>query len=186
MDDDNIIALFLERSERAIDETAKKYGNYCRKIALNILASAEDAEECVNDALLRAWNSIPPHKPERLSTYLGKITRNLSLNRYEKSTAEKRGGGQVPAALEELEGCLSLAASVESETDNNLLAAAISAWLSGLTEDSRVIFVRRYWYLDSISDVAELFGISESKTKSILFRLRKDLKKYFEKEGICL
>ena len=186
MEDKQIIALYWERSENAIDETAKKYGQYCRTIANNILHNKEDVEECVNDTYLKAWNSIPPNRPERLAVYLGKITRNLSLNRVKHYAAEKRGLGQTNLVLAELEGCIPAPNSVEEQLDEMLLIKAIEAFLYAQPLEKRNIFVRRYWYMTPIKEIAQIYHMSESKTASLLLRMRKDLKKHLEKEGITL
>jgi RNA polymerase sigma-70 factor (ECF subfamily) len=186
MNDKEIIQLYCDRDETAIAETAKKYGSYCQYIAHNILHNQEDAEECVNDTYLGAWKSIPPQLPLRLSTYLGKITRNLSLNRYQQYTAEKRGGGQTELALAELEDCIPADQDMEKLLDDMVLTEAIERFLYRQTEDKRNIFTRRYWYLSPIRDIAKEYGMTESKVSSILFRMRNELKAHLEKEGIPL
>lgn len=183
MEDQKIVELFFSRSERAISETDSKYGHYCKYISQNILCNREDAEKCVNDAYLDAWRAIPPHAPQNLKTFLGKLTRNLAIKALEKKQAEKRGGGQVEFALHELAECISSNSSVEDILDEALLTDAINAFLATLSAVNRQIFVRRYWYVSSISDIAEQYDMSESKVKSILFRLRKQLKVHLEKEG---
>ena len=184
MDDSKIIELFWNRSEEAISETDKKYGKYCYYIAKNILNSGEDAEECVNDSYLRAWNSIPPKSPERLQTYLGKIVRNLSLNKLERMNAEKRGGGQTQIILEELAECVPLDSRADSITDTMLIKDVLDRFLDTLPKESRMIFVRRYWYLASIKEIAKEYGISEGKTAVALSRTRKKLRAELEKAGI--
>ena len=154
--------------------------------AFNICKNAQDAEECVNDTWLNAWNAIPPNRPNRLQTYLGKITRNLSLSRYRKYSTEKRGFGQMPLVLSELEECVTAGDTVEQEIEDKALLAAIEKFLYGLPEQRRNIFIRRYWYLYSIEDIAKAYGMCESKTASLLFRLRNSLKAHLEKEGIVL
>lgn len=186
MEDSKIIELYWSRSESAIAESSRKYGSYCRYIAYNILHNNEDSEECVNDTYLRAWNAMPPQRPNKLSAFLGKITRNLSLNRLEKQSAKKRGEGQVPLALEELSECIPSAASVEQAVDDILLTEALNGFLAGLSEDKRKIFMRRYWYLCSVKEIASDFNMSESNVKVTLFRLRGELKQILEKEGIVL
>lgn len=186
MKDIEIIDLYWERDESAIAATAEKYGNYCHTIAYNILRSNRDAEECTNDTYLGAWNSIPPSRPNRLSIYLGKITRNLALNRYKRYAAEKRGCGQVELVLSELEACIPANTSVEQAAEEKELVAAIEHFLYSKPNLNRNIFVRRYWHLYSIKDIAEAYGISESKAASMLFRMRNELKTYLEKEGIML
>lgn len=186
MDDRQIIALYNERSEAALSETAKKYGRYCRTVAYNILRNEEDSEECVNDTWLRAWESIPPQCPERLSAFLGKITRNLALNRYKHKNREKRGGGQTVLVLEELNECIPGADSTEEAANEALLVEVLNGFLAELPVDKRKIFMRRYWYLSSVKEIAEDFGLSESNVKMTLLRLRSKLKSVLEKEGILL
>lgn len=186
MEDERIIDLYWARQENAIVETDKKYGNYCRSIALHILKSMEDSEECVNDTWMKAWDSMPPKRPDFLSAFLGKITRNLSISRYRMSHARKRGSGEVDLLLMELEECLPSAKSVEEEIEGRETARAIDCFLYGIDEESRNIFVRRYFFVDSIKEIAERFDVSESKVKSQLFRTRNRLKDHLEKEGIVL
>lgn len=186
MDEKQIIDQYWARSESAIAETDKKYGKLCHRIAFNILANRQDSEECVNDTYLKAWSIIPPKRPVKLSTFLGKITRNLALNRYEKYTAEKRGGGKVPVALDELTECIPDPNSVERIVDNRILADKFNFFLEGLPVETRRIFMRRYWELSSIQEIAGIYGISESKVKVSLFRTRGKLKTFLEKEGIAL
>lgn len=186
MDDRQIIALFNERSEAALSETAKKYGRYCYTVAYNILRNEEDSEECVNDTWMRAWDSIPPQCPERLSAFLGKITRNLALNRYKHKNREKRGGGQTLLVLEELVECVPGAESTEEAVGEALLVDVLNRFLEGLPAEKRKIFMRRYWYMSSVKEIAEEFGLSESKVKMTLLRLRNKLKQTLEKEGIIV
>ena len=186
MEDQQIIDLFWERSENAIAAVAEKYGAYCRKIADNILSSHEDAEECVNDTYLSAWNSIPPDRPERLGAYLGRITRNLSLNRAKYYHTEKRGAGQRDLVLSELEDCIPAETSVEQEMDQRFLVEAIEGFLWKQPIQKRNIFVCRYWYLTPVKEIAKRYGMSESKITTLLFRMRKELKGYLEKEGIAI
>lgn len=186
MDDRQIVALYWERSEKAISETSKKYGKYCSYIAYNILHNYEDSEECVNDTYMRAWDAMPPQRPNRLSAFLGKITRNLSLNRLEKYTAQKRGAGQAALALEELEECIPAFGHVEQIVDDIVLAEIINSFLAALTPETRKFFVRRYWYLSPVREIARDYAVSESKVKMILMRTRNKLKKVLEKEGISL
>lgn len=186
MEQNEIIELYWNRSERAIRETAKKYGRFCHSIAYNILADHSDSEECVNDTYLHTWNAIPPRRPDNLSAFLGKITRNLALKRYERNHARKRGGGQVMLALEELGECIPDPDTVERHFEDRELALKLNGFLAGLTEESRKIFLRRYWQLCTVKDIAALYGISESKVKMSLMRTRGKLKSYLEKEGIDL
>lgn len=184
MEDREIVALYWEREEAALDETAAKYTPYCQTVARHILQNREDAEECVNDAFEKAWNAIPPHRPENLKAFLGKLTRNLALNRYQHSHAAKRGGGELALALSELESCLAARDSVETACDAHRLTEALDRFLAGLSSAHRMVFVRRYWYLDPVRAIAERYHMSESRVKSILFRVRKELKAYLQKEGL--
>lgn len=186
MDDGQIIELYWARSETAISETANKYSKYCHAIAFNILHNNEDSEECVNDTYMRAWGAMPPKRPNRLSTFLGKITRNLSLNKYEKYAAEKRGCGQVPLALDELQDCIPDAGSVEQTIEDAELIAIFNRFLVALPTDTRKVFMQRYWYLCPIKEIAEDYSFSESKVKMTLLRTRNELKQILEKEGITL
>lgn len=187
MKDQEIVDLFWERSETAISQVKGKYFRYCYSIALGILRNYEDAEECVNDTWVRAWNGIPPARPVMLRTFLGKITRNLSLNALEKMNAQKRGQGQVPLILSELEECISAPNSQpEDKLEGKEITQVINKFLSKLTAEHQKVFVRRYWYASSIEEISEAYSLSESKVKSILFRLRKKLKKELEKEGVIL
>ncbi|MWV45686.1 sigma-70 family RNA polymerase sigma factor [Paenibacillus sp. HJL G12] len=185
MEDREIIQLYFARNERAIEETSKKYRHYCTRIAHNILSNAEDSEECVNDAFLGAWEAIPPKSPDKLSSFLGRITRNIALNRFDYYTARKRSK-EFEMILDELNDCLSSTDNVESKYEEEQMAGAISKFLESMKEDHRNIFLRRYWYSDSMADIASRFSISESKTKSVLFRTRKKLHNYLKKEGYVL
>lgn len=183
MDDNAIIALYWARSESAISETANKYGGYCFSIAYNILSNNEDSEESVNDTYLAAWNTMPPKQPSILSAFLGKITRYISLDRWKRRSAEKRGGGQVMLALDELEECVSSGESTEQAYARKELLGCVNRFLDSLPETERRIFLCRYWYLDSISDIAERFGFSQSKVTSMLHRTRGKIRTQLEKEG---
>ena len=185
MEDHEIVALFWARSEEAIRQASNKYGRYCRYIAEGILHSREDSEECVNDALLQAWRTIPPHRPERLAVFLGKITRNLSLDRWERERAQKRGGGEVSLALEELQDCLPAPNSGQLAEDL-ALSEACNRFLAALPAEARKIFLRRYWYFSPVKEIAGDYGLSESRVKMSLLRSRKKLKRWLEKEGIDL
>lgn len=186
MDDKQIVDLYWERSETAISETSKKYGKYCSYIAYNILHNHEDCEECVNDTYMKAWNTIPPQCPSRLATFLGKITRNLSLDRFEKYTAQKRGAGQTTLVLEELKECIPASDHADQAVDDMLLAEIINGFLDTLPSETRKFFVRRYWYLSPVREIASDYAVSESKVKMILMRTRNKLKKVLEEEGISL
>ncbi|MBR2622327.1 MAG: RNA polymerase sigma factor [Clostridia bacterium] len=185
MDDQKIVDLYWERSESAIKETQKKYGRYCHSIAYAILHSNEDAEECVNDTYLRAWGAIPPAKPSRLATFLGKITRNLALDRYDSAHAQKRHTA-TELVLDELSECIPDADSTLDLTDKIALGDAINSFLEGLPVKTRQIFMRRYWYLSSIKDIARDVDMSESAVKVSLMRTRNIFKAHLEKEGIVL
>jgi RNA polymerase sigma-70 factor (ECF subfamily) len=153
---------------------------------MRILQDVWDSEECVNDTYLKAWSVIPPKRPIKLPAFLGKITRNLALNRYEKNTAEKRGGGEVSLALDELAECIPDPKSVEQMLDNRILVDKLNLFLEGIPADARMIFMRRYWEVCTIREIAEIYGISESKVKVSLFRTRGKLRVFLEQEGIAL
>lgn len=186
MDDAKIVQLYWDRDEQAIPATSEKYEVYCTSIAKNILGNLEDAEECVNDTYLQAWNSMPPHKPNILSTFLGKITRNLSFNRYKYNTAEKRGGGELPAVLDELSEIVSGCDDVENEYSITELTNAIDTFLNTLSQEKRNIFVCRYWYTDSISEIAVRYGIKEGTVSMTLNRIRQKLHIYLSERGFDL
>ena len=183
MDDDKIVQLYWERDELAVSVTSQKYGSYCTSIARNILAIPEDVEECVNDTYLHAWNAMPPHRPRLLSTFLGKITRNLSFSRYRYNTAHRRGGGSTAAVLDEIAEIVSGTDGVESEFDRLELVSAINAFLNTLPAGKRNMFVRRYWYSDSISSISSRFGTTEGHVYVILSRLRAKLRCYLSERG---
>ena len=186
MEDYKIIELYWARKEQAISESSNKYGSYCRTISYNILHNNEDVHECINDTWLAAWNTMPPQRPNLLSAFLGKITRNLSLNRYKQNTAKKRGFGQMELALSELDECIPSSVSVEDAIDQIELTKAIDDYLYQQTQERRMVFVRRYWYLSPIDEIARDFSMSRSKATSLLFRMRKELKLHLEKEGIYI
>ena len=184
MADGHIVDLYWERSENAITETASKYGKYCYSIAYNILTNHHDAEESVNDTYLGAWNSMPPHRPTILSTFLGKITRRIAIKKWQKEHAVKRGGGEIVIALEELEDCIPADQSIEREIETAELGKVIDKFVMHLSLTERKIFICRYWYLDSISEICQQFGFSQSKVKSMLHRTRKKLQVYLKREGV--
>ena len=186
MKDIDIIKLYFARSQKAIEETDKKYGAYCNVIAQNILCNKQDSEECVNDTYLKTWDSIPPKEPQNLRTYLGKITRSVAINRYKMYSAEKRGGSNADVLLSELEGCIPSNITVEDTGDEKLLVTLLEEFLKAQSAVKRNIFIRRYWYCDSISQIAEDFSMSDSKVTSVLYRMRIKLKEYLEKEGISV
>ena len=184
MEDSRILELYFSRSELAIQETDHKYGGYCYKIAYNILANQQDSEESVNDTYLSAWNSIPPQKPARLSTYLGKLTRNISIDRWRGTGAQKRGGGETALALEELSECVSRQPSVEDAIVLKEVAASLNRFLAALPEAERTVFLCRYWYVNSMEEIAQKTGFSLGKIKSMLNRTRKKLSASLQKEGL--
>ena len=186
MEDRAIVQLFFERPEEAIRAADRKYGKLCYKIAHNILNSSGDAEECVNDAYLGAWNTIPPARPEPLGAYLCKIVRNLALNRYHAGCALKRGGGNCAVALEELEECLASGSSVEDSLAGQELVRLIEGFLDGLSVEDRVIFLGRYWFAACYRDIAARTGMSEKAVSVRLVRLRKRLRRYLKERGVFL
>ena len=183
MSDQSIIKLFCDRNEQAISQADQKYGRGCRKIALDILGNAEDAEETVNDMWLRVWNAIPSVQPDNLFAFLSATVRNCALNRVQAGKSQKRGGGEMPCALDELAYCVASDDSVEQTLDHHLLQNAIERFLDSLSADARTIFVERYTNLTPVAEIADKFGISESKVKVSLMRTRKKLKTYLKKEG---
>lgn len=188
MSDNDIINLYFARDEMAITETSQKYGAYCGTIAYQILLNNEDREECLNDTWLHTWNAIPPKRPSLLRTFLGKITRNLALNRYEKATAAKRGGGETPAVLEELSEIIAgpTHQNPDQIPDMLTLTDTINRFLETLKPEQRKIFVRRYWYLSDIREIATDYALSESKVKMTLQRARQGLLQKLTEEGITL
>lgn len=184
MDDDGIIELYWQRSEEAVRETAVRYGSRCRGVAYNILGNSEDAEECVNDTYLRAWNAIPPVRPRQLGAWLCRITRNLALNRLAERRADKRGGGETALALEELADCVS--GSEGTSYDEGEVAEAINAFLQHARPRDRQIFLRRYWYLEPVSQIAAACSLRESNVTTILYRMRCQLKEELARKGIWL
>lgn len=186
MEDMQIVDLYFARSEKAIDETARKYGKYLFSIAYNILSSNWDSEETVNDTYLGAWNSIPPHRPQRLSTYLGKITRRISLDKWKSLHTRKRGGGEVPLVLEELSECIPAGETPEQAMELKELTQLLNTFIRTLAETEQRVFICRYWYLMSVKTISWNFGFTESKVKSMLSRTRGKLKTYLEREGIFI
>ena len=183
MEDEKIVSLYWDRNEQAIAESAEKYGAYCHTVAWNILANREDAEECVNDTWLRAWAAMPPHRPAVLSAFFGKITRNLSFDRYKKLHREKRGGGQMDLVLEELSECVSGRSDPEAEWQARELTAEIGRFLAALPQEKRYLFILRYWYAESIPELAKRFSASENSVSVSLNRLRKKLKAHLLERG---
>lgn len=186
MEDNKIVELYWERSETAITETANKYGRYCNTIAYNILHNKEDAEECVNDTYMKVWGVIPTLRPQRFSSFIGKITRNLSLHKYEYYKAKKRDYDETTITIEELQNCIQNSDKVEGIIDDIALTEVLNRFLFGLSVEKRKVFMRRYWYLSSIKEIAFDYQMTESKVKMILLRVRKDLQKLLEREGIVL
>lgn len=186
MDDNGIIQLYWDRNDQAIGATSEKYGHYCKAIARNILNNEEDAEECVNDTYLSAWNAMPTHWPEHLATFLGKITRNLSFDKYRRDHAQRRGGGEIALVLDELADCVSDADNVEQIIDHQELIKTIDSFVRSLSTDKRNIFVRRYWYADSVSDIAKAYGMLQVTVSKTLERTRKQLKAYLTERGFDL
>lgn len=186
MEDEAIVSLYWQRNESAIRETERKYDRYLTKIAMNILADREDSRESVNDTYLAAWNSMPPHRPGVLSTYLGKITRRISIDRFRYRNREKRRQSEYEISLSELGDCVSGGNTTEAAVNVKLLADAIGIWLRLQPEENRNLFLCRYYFLDSLQEVAKTCGITESKCKTVLFRMRKSLKEYLEKEGFVV
>lgn len=184
MDDREIIRLLFERSERAITELSRKYGALCFQIADGILNDAQDAEECVNDAWLGAWNSIPPQSPDPLRAYICRIVRNHALKKYRANTALKRGN-QFEVSLSELEDCIP-DNSLDEQLAVNELSAQIDAFLAGLSRDDRVMFVKRYWFAETVSEIADGFGITESNASVRLSRIRRRLRKYLKSKEVCI
>jgi len=183
MTDDVILQMFKKRNEQALQSTQEKYGTYCKTIAQNILVCVEDAEECVNTVLLKVWDTIPPSEPKCFRAFLGKITRNSALDVYNHKNAAKRGGGQVEIAFSEIEDILTRENNVEQALESGFFADMMNIFLSELTLLQRIIFLKRYLYFYSDSEIAKTLCISDSKVKSILFRLRRKLKSKLEEEG---
>ena len=184
MDDKAILDLYWTRSEQAISETDTKYGAYCFCIAYNILNNREDSEESVNDTYLAAWNSMPPRRPAVLSAFLGKMTRYISLDHWKKRSRLKRGGGEMELCLEELQDCVSSQESTEDKVIRKETIAAVNHFLSTLSETERKVFLCRYWYLESVKDIAERFDFSPNRTSVLLRRVRQKLNASLAKEGL--
>ena len=185
MNDSQIVDMYWQRNERAIAETANKYGNYCYKIAYNILADSEDSEECVNDTWHGAWNSMPENRPSRLAPYLAKLTRWLSLKRLRERNTLKRSGNEISVALEELSESLDSGENIQEQIELNELHKAIESYLDSIDEQMRNVFIARYWFMLPVTQIAEKFNFSESKVKTMLMRTQIRLKIYLEEEGLC-
>ena len=186
MEDSMIVLLYWDRDETAISHTERKYGNYLMKIANNILTDREDSVESVNDTYMAAWNSMPPHRPGVLSTYLGKLTRRISIDLFRKRTSQKRGGGEYALSLQELGDCVSGGADPEKAVESKILAQAIAAFLESQPVQTRRVFVGRYYYMDPVKEIAGYCRISESKVKVLLYRTRQALREYLQKEGFAV
>lgn len=184
MDDKKIVDLYWSRSESAISETDTKYGKYCYSIAYNILTNNEEAEESVSDTYMAAWKHIPPRRPSNLAAFLGRITRHIAIDRWRSRNRHKRGGGEMVLALEELDECIADNQTVEQAYERKQIVLMFNQFLDTLPETERQVFLCRYWFLDSISDIANYFGFSTSKVTSMLHRSRKKLRGVLEKEGI--
>ena len=183
MQDNEIVDLYWARSENAISQTDIKYGSYCRRIAMNIVASAEDSEECVNDTWLRAWNSIPPLIPDKLKMFLAKITRNIAINRLQAETAAKRGGGEQALVLSELEECVAGSQNVEKEFEAKELDECVRRFVRELPEKEGNVFVRRYFFTESASEIAGRYNMTANHVMVVLSRVRKKLRARLIKEG---
>jgi len=184
MDDQQIIKRYFDRDEQALADTQNKYGKYCHTVAMNVLGNPEDAEECVNDTYLRAWNAIPPEKPKHLGAYLASITRNLAINRYHERHAAGRGSGETAVALDELGECLADSHDGRTLADDVTLRDALNRFLRALPEPTRGIFMRRYWFVCPIADIAREYSMGESRVKMILHRTRNRLRDHLKQEGI--
>lgn len=183
MKDSEIVNLYWKRNEEAIRQTQQKYGAYLSKVAYNILSDFEDSKECVNDTYLAAWKSMPPHRPDVLSTYLGKITRQLSIDVFRKKKSAKRYASEYAISLDELGDTFSDGTTPENVFDGKMLDAAINRFVCALPDDVQRAFVGRYFFLDSLKDIAGYCGMKEGKLKSLLYRTRQQLKSYLVKEG---
>ena len=184
MEDEKIIELYMQRSELAITQTVLKYGSYAKKIAFNILRNSEDTEECVYDSYLKLWNNIPPQNPTNLKAFLGKIVRNLSLDKYEKLNSKKRGEGQISLCLSELDECIPDSNNADDKLNEEELVGLINAFLKSQDPKKAKMFIRRYWYIDSINDIATTFACSASSVRTTLHRMREELKEELRKEGV--
>lgn len=183
MDDSEILELFFSRNEKAISESNQKYGKYCAAVAMNILGKREDSEECVNDALLKAWDTIPPEKPRNLAGYLARITKNISINRYNNAQAAKRGCGEIPLIYDELSECIPDKTDVERDFEQSELISAVKDFLGTLPEAKRNLFLLRYWYCLSVSEAAAKAGVSANSAAVTLARTRKKLLAHLRKRG---
>ena len=185
MEDSQIIELYLKRDEAAISETSTKYGAFCHGVALNILSIDADADECVNDTYLRAWSSIPPQRPSKLGAWLGKVVRNIALDLWKKNHRQKRYAG-MEQLLNELEDCIPSPVTVEREIEEQELTEVINTWLASLSQNDRVLFMRRYWHGKTVAALAKEYGTSQANMAKRMYRLRQNLKSKLEKEGYSL
>ena len=183
MEDQKIIDLFWERDPEAIRYVNSSYGTYCFSIANHILGNQLDAEECVNDTWLRVWESIPPERPNFLRAFLGKITRNLAINRFQRETAQKRGGGELPLVLEELSCCITGSSDPEASVSAKELGKCVNAFVGSLPLRDRNVFVRRYFFTESVENIAKRYSLQKNNVLVILHRTRRKLKKYLIREG---
>ena len=183
MEDQQIVQLYWQRDQLAIEQTQRKYGRYLAKVAYHILYDLEDCAESVNDTYMAAWNAIPPHKPESLCAFLSKLTRRISIDMLRKKQSAKRGGGEYALSLEELSQSLPGGHDPEAEMDSRELTRAIETFLQGLPEKTRNVFIGRYFYMDSVREVARYCGLTESNAKVLLHRTRQALKTYLQEEG---
>ncbi len=188
MQDEKIIDLYFDRNERALTETSDKYGSYCRQIARNILNDEETVKECFNDTLLHSWNAMPPTRPNCLKTFVGKITRNVSLQRVRSAHAIKRGGGEAVIAIDELQECIpdTTASSAEQIEEDMVIREVMKDLLTSLPKQNRRIFMRRYWYCSSIEEIAKALDLSEGNVRTILSRVRSKLKAALEEAGVTV
>ena len=185
MDDVHIVELYWQRSDRAILETSKKYGRYCQTIAYNICGAEQDAEECVNDTWFRAWNLIPPERPDVLPVFLGRITRHIAINCIRTKSRKKRGNGEIALALDELQECIPGGTDPALAFEGKELKEAIGSFTANLPETERTVFILRYWYLASIAEISDKLKFSQGKVKTTLFRTRKKLATFLKEEGLC-
>ena len=185
MQDERIIALYFERDESAIKMSDDHYGHYCRRISMNILSNREDSEECVNDTWYQAWQSIPPQKPHSLAAFFGRITRNLAISKYRANHAKKRFDG-ITILLSELDDCVPVQSNIEQDMDEKRLSEIIGIWLEELPSDDRILFVRRYWFGDTAKLLAKECGLSQNQMSWRMYKLRDQLKRKLEKEGILI
>lgn len=184
MEDQTIVELFWSRDEQALLQTEQKYGKYLFKLAGHVLSDPQDREECVSDVYMAAWNSIPPQRPQSLCAYLSKLARRISIDRLRRMTAQKRGGTEYALSLSELAGCVAGGTEPEASLETKQLGKALNSFVRGLSSQERQLFVGRYFFMDRLKNVARYCGMTESKAKSMLFRIRCRLREHLEKEGL--